>query len=277
MKSIIAIFWITIFAAEAKRARIVKGNRAVDIRKMPWMVYVEVNTKTVGKSCSGSIIGEFYILTAAHCLLPGKMTQVTIVTGTIKSNSHLGRSYSVQSYSVHPKFRSSARDKKNTYDIAVLKTKDKLQFSDRVQRIQIRYREISNTLASVKMGYGEAIGGGKRGGVLKYAYTTATKYNSEISTTIVQGYTDYGDSGGPLVACRKGLEECRLIGVATTNFEGSDYYASVHFHKTFIERSLRNIGYSPIRNSTVRNPFTLDFPIFAFILMHAIFLEFFVA
>lgn len=186
------------------------------------MVLVVTKTKAMNKKCSGSIIGEFHVLTAAHCLCPGHMISITVVTGTINANSDSGHKYSVQLYSIHPERKPYCWGIVRTFlfDIAILKTVKRIQFSDKAQPIDLYFDEIPDNLISVIMGYGSIER--RYVGVLRYIFTTARKCFNEICTPTQE--IGSRDSGGPLAVCHDGLKECRQFGVASSFNANGDFF-----------------------------------------------------
>ncbi|XP_047520904.1 chymotrypsin-1-like isoform X1 [Pieris napi] len=82
--------------------------------------------------CSGAIINERWILTAAHCRVGYDFRYVTVVVGTNLLSSG-GDSYPVESFVDHEGF-----DTKTFFDdIALLKVSKDIQFNDKVQPIQM--------------------------------------------------------------------------------------------------------------------------------------------
>ncbi|XP_047520905.1 chymotrypsin-2-like isoform X2 [Pieris napi] len=114
--------------------------------------------------CSGAIINERWILTAAHCRVGYDFRYVTVVVGTNLLSSG-GDSYPVESFVDHEGF-----DTKTFFDdIALLKVSKDIQFNDKVQPIQMA--------------------------------TSNTPVGTQCLHT-GWGFTD-GDSGGPLVNDKK--------------------------------------------------------------------------
>lgn len=64
------------------------GGQVVRKGEFPWQAllqreYTEQGTKYIGK-CGGSIINEYWILTAAHCLEGSKTNEFTVILGEHK-------------------------------------------------------------------------------------------------------------------------------------------------------------------------------------------------
>lgn len=245
---------INIFAALArKRPRIRQGHTAQNMAKMPWMVYIQPLTRRTGSICSGSILDKWHVLTAAHCLCPGKMVKITIVTGTLDINAGYKNSYTVSSYSLHPKvprnycFRG---DSEHSYDVAVLKTTSAIQFSSSVRSIEVDFDRIQDGVAVIKMGYG--LDERNHYGALKYAFAQAKKcFQSLICTEREEGYSFHGDSGAPLVACEEKFQGCKQIAVMSGEEKGKELFSSTHFLESFIKRALQDKDFTPVTGTAV--------------------------
>jgi len=175
---------------------------------LPWQVGMgEVGW---GQSCGGSIINKNTVITAAHCITPG--LDYWIVAGQHKKYGYddpYYRKYEISKVIVHPDYRSVTR-----YDIAILKTKEDIEFNDGVQPI---------CLPPADQAYGEdrtmflASGWGSLGNgwathlmqvALPYISTNTCQgllgsrsiHDSVICAGYLEGGKDscQGDSGGPL-------------------------------------------------------------------------------
>jgi len=117
--------------------RIVGGSEAV-AHEFPWMVLLRVTMKKkrlfgdkhVENVCGGTIISRDYIMTAGHCVCQDSMAvapdMVKVFTGLHKASQ--GDMADVERVDVHYLFSM----KTMLYDIALLKLKSPLTFSDKV-------------------------------------------------------------------------------------------------------------------------------------------------
>ena len=244
---------MSVLATDAISPRIIHGHVVKDIRKFPFMVYIKVFAKRT-KSCSGSIIGKFSVLTAAHCLCPGHMKKIVVETGTARAWKGLGQKYFVKAYNIHPEKPRTCwgTDKVMSVDIAVLKTEKPIQFSDKVKSIDVYTFEIPEYSRALTMGYGYDDQGNYD--KLIYASAEAGHCPPMICTFTFFSHLRKGDSGGPLVHCDKGLKKCVQIGVAccTDTLHDVNHYVSTHARSYYIASALKNKGFVNIRGDAAR-------------------------
>lgn len=245
MQLIFALLLISIISALAmKQSRIRKGHIAQNMPQLPWMAYVLTKTKNAMSICSGSILDKQHVLTAAHCLCPRNVTEITVVTGTLDVNRGFKAKYSVRSSRIHPRIPRHIcfnifPNRDEPYDVAMLTTTNNIEFSDTVQPIDVNYQMIHDGIAVMQTGYG--FDERKKYGRLKYAFSNARKcFHSLICIENADGYPYNGDSGAPLVVCRGMFQGCRQIGIMSGGINYTDVFASTHFLKNFIERSLQD-------------------------------------
>ncbi|XP_058123160.1 CUB and peptidase domain-containing protein 1-like [Anopheles ziemanni] len=104
---------------------IVKGQ---DARPGDWPWHVAIydgkNTKTPTYACGGSIISEYFVLTAAHCFQEPNPVRYSFKTGVHLLNSDIDTiNYALFEIIIHPKF-----DRKLYNDIALLRPENKIVF-----------------------------------------------------------------------------------------------------------------------------------------------------
>ncbi|KAF7418822.1 hypothetical protein HZH68_001475 [Vespula germanica] len=101
--------------------------------EFPYLVSIRVNNNL---HCGGAIIGQYHILTAAHCIVPllnKKPGEVTIVAGT--NNLYLGgQFYKPDLYIPHPDYDS---DDTWVNDIGVIKLSSPIRFNTRVKSLAL--------------------------------------------------------------------------------------------------------------------------------------------
>ncbi|KYO32788.1 coagulation factor IX [Alligator mississippiensis] len=178
--------------------------------EIPWQVHLR--HKDAG-FCGGSIVNERWIVTAAHCLVPG--AEITVVAGEhdTKAEDDTEQHRKVINIIPHPTY--DAKINKHHNDIALLELESPLQLNSYVTPICIASKDFTNNL--LKNGIGTVSGWGSllfRGRpaqvlqVLKVPYVDRSTCLKSSSFSILQnmfcaGYpaggkdTCAGDSGGP--------------------------------------------------------------------------------
>lgn len=217
-----------------------------EVTYAPWAVLITITNTDEELSCSGSIIEKRFVLTAAHCLHPEKMQNITVSTSLIEHN------YSVVECSIHPEYRTK---RSAPHDIAVLKTATEIEFYDKVQKIEVEFRKIVGNLHARRYGYSPDRSDYFCDPSFRLKFVDATMKVCE-SSLICSQMSDSdgiicGDDGGSLVFCRdfNAFIKCRLIGVARSHSGGKDFFVSTQNNHGFITTSLSNTGFVPIVSS----------------------------
>ena len=203
--------------------RIVNGQEA-RMHSWPWQIRAIPCSKwRCTYLCGGSILSEYWTITAAHCI-PYAADQGFVTAGAHKlwgdpSDINMaGKNYTVKEIINHPDWN---RYKRNN-DVALMRTKERIAFSDYVQPICIPEQDIcfNEGTTCVVSGWGYTEETGPISDTLQEVAVKiidfetcshATMYNTMVyeDTQICAGYIDgqkdscAGDSGGPL-ACRLG-------------------------------------------------------------------------
>ncbi|XP_073833449.1 serine protease SP24D-like [Musca autumnalis] len=226
------------------RPRIVGGNRAAE-GQFPHQVLLRSKT---GGMCGGSIISEYYILTAAHCVASGTPPETNSPSSIIvKAGSTQilrdGKMLPVSEIIVHPDYESMQND------IALVKLENPLQFSETIKPISLATEDPPEGASVVITGWGNVREGGSKSNDLLYTTLTAVSHEkcnelvgsaSESRICLahrgVNGACD-GDSGGPAVY------DGKLVGVTNFVYDTCassipDGYASVaHYRDWIIENA----------------------------------------
>ncbi|MCJ8318723.1 MAG: ankyrin repeat domain-containing protein [Colwellia sp.] len=146
--------------------------------------------------CASTVIGNNWLLTAAHCVKGREASLFTI--------KHLGNKYRIASIIVHPKF-----DKKHDefYDIALVHLKDPIDNGKLAKLYQLG-DEIGKSVVFVGRGtFGNGSKGlirddGKQRGASNTIVSASEQvigfiFNSPEQATELEGISSRGDSGGP--------------------------------------------------------------------------------
>ncbi|NP_001427525.1 coagulation factor XI isoform 6 precursor [Homo sapiens] len=178
------------------KPRIVGGTASVR-GEWPWQVTLHTTSPTQRHLCGGSIIGNQWILTAAHCFYGVESPKILRVYSGILNQSEIKEDtsfFGVQEIIIHDQYKMA----ESGYDIALLKLETTVNYTDKIQNTlqkakiplvtneecQKRYRGHKITHKMICAGYRE---GGK----------DACK----------------GDSGGPL-SCKHN-EVWHLVGITS--------------------------------------------------------------
>ena len=111
--------------------RITHSHEVKHHMQYPWMVYLEVDSiddETI--SCTGSIINDRFILTAAHCLANDvRQIHAWLDIGIKKQQlriTEMDKRIAIKSYKIHEKYTSRSQHN----DIAVIEVKERFRFNE---------------------------------------------------------------------------------------------------------------------------------------------------
>lgn len=148
-------------------------------------------------SCSGSILNQRWIISAAHCYC-GDFIGVLAVKFKSQLLGIVEKSHVV----LYPEFKCSPRPNylNSVSDLALLKTTNRIKFDEFTQPIRLSTRSPKIGESVVIAGYGHAEDGVK---VPREGRTTVTEC-SGLKTTLICTVSTVrsgkGDSGGPLIS-----------------------------------------------------------------------------
>lgn len=189
------------------------GGFTLNISQVPWQVSLQVRNGT-HQFCGGTIIGDRWILTAAHCRR-GFTSGVLYVRAGATHKYHEGVLVEVKRFSAHPKFKPQLLD----FDFALLELSTPLKFSDTIRSIPLPDfgdAAIENGTRCLVSGWGETQNTNESDVVLRGAEVPIVGqkkcnrvYEGKITTRMIcAGY----DNGGKDCKCAIEWTLTRIIG-----------------------------------------------------------------
>ncbi|XP_022911963.1 chymotrypsin-1-like [Onthophagus taurus] len=189
--------------------RIVGGHLA-DVGQFPFQVGIVHITE--GLLCGGTILTEWWILSAAHCFEHNYRGRYDVVVGSVDLT--MGKEYTVAMIVMHKNYETDTIEN----DVSLVKLKTSLIFDSLVSPIKLDHRNIE-IVECTAIGWGQtSFYYEKPAMVLNYinlytirnsecqdlymAYAGKDIADSNICTMSMSGGTGtcYMDSGGPLIA-----------------------------------------------------------------------------
>ncbi|MEM7675091.1 MAG: DUF1986 domain-containing protein [Myxococcota bacterium] len=188
---------------------IVGGREAVP-GSWPWQVQMVVGGSHY---CGGSLLGDRWVLTAAHCVTGLPASSITLRFGVhdITSPGPAVQTRGVQTIVIHPSYTPSTGDS----DVALLELDTAVTFSAEVQPVQLAAADAPVGTSAFVTGWGRTGAGAPGSDVLKEAIlpvestavcnAAGTLSRPVTATMVCAGYLGgqdggcHGDSGGPLV------------------------------------------------------------------------------
>lgn len=244
----IACLLLLLTAAQTKRikqiqhtslkGRIVGGSTAEE-GLAPHQVSLQVGGHHF---CGGSIIDNYWIITAAHCVAYNQPEEISVLTGT-QDLTQPGVSYYVKRIYVHCNY-----DRPNMHnDIALLHLNSSIILNGKTQIIKLPTKRLRDGDAVLLTGWGTEQPYGTEPQQLKKVNLNfmeydqcreALRYDPDLDVGHICTFTKsgegacHGDSGGPLV--RNGV----LVGIVNWGYPCAigypDVYACTHFYSDWI-------------------------------------------
>lgn len=209
---------------QINRKPYIAGGEVALLGAWPWMVSIHRRNRAIETFlCGGSVISQFYILTAGHCFGSDGGRTVNVVRYIVRVGSNVnsnGTVHTLQEIKVHPNYRTSM----HYNDIALVKVADEIQFGRWIQPICLPSPDVSSLLLGksvIVIGWGDQSFGGRRTPELRQVTVSVTSrtscnnsYSRLRSSSIPRGITEQficagvpqggkdacqADSGGPLM------------------------------------------------------------------------------
>ncbi|XP_006834572.1 PREDICTED: plasma kallikrein [Chrysochloris asiatica] len=209
-------------------ARIVGGTRS-SLAEWPWQVSLQVTLKTQSHMCGGSIIGNQWVLTAAHCFDGLAWPDIWRIYGGILNISEITKETpfsQIKEIIIHQQYAVS----EGGHDIALVKLETPLNYTELQKPVCLPSKDDTNTIYTNCWitGWGFNKEKGEIQNILQKANIPLVtneecqrRYSDyEITKQMIcagykEGGTDAckGDSGGPLVCKHDGI--WHLVGITS--------------------------------------------------------------
>uniref|UniRef100_A0A147BBW4 Putative trypsin-like serine protease n=1 Tax=Ixodes ricinus TaxID=34613 RepID=A0A147BBW4_IXORI len=207
--------------------RIVGGENA-NPDQWTWMAAL-LRRETGTHYCGGVLISNRYVITAAHCTVGLKATNITVRLGAynIRESEPNAVDIEVSRLRQHPRFMQ------DTFmnDISVLRLKHSVKFNEHIRPVCLPMRRTDTFFKkqATVLGWGTRAFGGPYSAILQQVKLRVWN-NSECDTKFVQPITKaflcagplkekgdscQGDSGGPLMVQDKNTKQWTLIGIVS--------------------------------------------------------------
>lgn len=112
------------------------GGRPVSARNdlRSYLAFIAIPSSDGSRACSGTLISEWHVVSAAHC---GIDTFSTVFLGGTQGNPSDGMRFGIASVSTHPRFATSNTERRFRYDIAVITLVARAPSSLRHMRVNV--------------------------------------------------------------------------------------------------------------------------------------------
>lgn len=228
----------------------------------------DLDTKDSASSCTGTIISENTILTAAHCVPERAGRGAISFTNNVScATQSVKVSRPVTSHSVHPKYKYGQAVYGATNDIALIRFSGGLPAGYKKRDLPSYDYRLKKEARLVLAGYGQAnYNDETSSGVLRYKYSSAKQIVTSVHYTLedlqinlpntilikqYEGGVCSGDSGGPLYV-QEPYGKLTLLGITSAGLDdrtrnakmanpcaGTAAFADVRTHLKWISSQMR--------------------------------------
>lgn len=235
------------------KGRIIGGEDAPE-SGIPYQVSVQYTSG--GHYCGGSIIDEYWILTAAHCLYGYNPLYIQVVAGTNEwENPPDELIYEPDEFIIHCQYE---KPYPHHNDIGLIRLKKPLKFSERINKIELASEPLKDGDVLQISGWGFIENDGSEVPYPKLQMLNVNFLPYQQCTSALSGspYMDYsqictfnrkeqgvcfGDSGGPISMNGK------LYGVVSWGQPCGrgypDMYSSVLYYRDFIRKYIQGCSW----------------------------------
>ncbi|OYZ23411.1 MAG: hypothetical protein B7Y39_05130 [Bdellovibrio sp. 28-41-41] len=185
------------------------GGKDVAANESPAQTSVVLYDPTVKAVCTGSLLGNNLVLTAAHCL--GKdPSKILVVFSTSLQKANATMTRPVVGAIAHNQWQTTRAKTKDTNDIALIKFQGTTPIGYRAVNVLPNTSALKDKSAVLLAGYGMSDGAKKTGtGVLRQTMTTIASTQFASSEILVEQRLGrgacHGDSGGPAYIVANGV------------------------------------------------------------------------
>jgi secreted trypsin-like serine protease len=198
--------------------------------------------------CTGSILSENLILTAAHCVVPGSSRILVVFDRNLFEGSRPNRSRSVvaDSFLRHPQFRQDRMAGEDTYDLALIRFSGGLPSGYRKVELSSDFeKSLGSKTEFLASGFGVSSGAFNTGsGILRWTVVPFLQLHAktEFQTSQSSSGVCSGDSGGPLFQMLDG----RLVQVGVASrvsnrslfCGGFAVFTRIDIYRSWLEQAL---------------------------------------
>ncbi|KAK0412644.1 hypothetical protein QR680_006329 [Steinernema hermaphroditum] len=158
----------------------------------PWFASLAFSNGT--RYCGATVIGDRWLLTAAHCKLRNWLTRIFVG----EDGGEFRKTHRVRKFITHRRFDINRTV--DPFDIALIETRERIQFNDYVSPVHLPIRDLEIGTDAVVIGYGLT----DPSDILLEGHSKIVECAANIPDAMicfgsVQGNACKGDSGGPLL------------------------------------------------------------------------------